>query len=62
MIELKNEKLHGGEFMKIIYATTNIGKKNQVEEFLKYNNYDIEIVTLKDIGFNEEIEENRRNI
>ena len=48
--------------MKIIYATTNIGKKNQVEEFLKYNNYDIEIVTLKDIGFNEEIEENRRNI
>lgn len=44
--------------MKIIYATTNEGKKNQVQEFLTYNNYNVEIITLKDIGFNEEIEEN----
>ena len=44
--------------MRIVYATTNEGKKNQVQEFLTYNNYNVEIVTLKDIGFNEEIEEN----
>ena len=44
--------------MKIIYATTNEGKKKQVQEFLTYNKYDVEIITLKDIGFNEEIEEN----
>lgn len=44
--------------MKIIYATTNEGKKNQVQDFLDYNKYDVQIVTLKDIGFNEEIEEN----
>lgn len=50
------------QVMKIIYATGNIGKKNQVQEFLKYNNYNVELLTLKDIGFNEEIEENRRNI
>lgn len=43
--------------MKIIYATTNEGKKNQVQEFLTYNNYNVEIITLKDIDFNEEIEE-----
>lgn len=48
--------------MKIIYATGNVGKKNQVQEFLKYNNYNVELITLKDIGFNEEIEENRRNL
>lgn len=47
--------------MEIIYATTNIGKKNQVEEFLNYNNYNVKLITLKDIGFEEEIEENRRN-
>ncbi len=44
--------------MKIIYATTNEGKKNQVQEFLIYNNYDVQIVTLKDIGFDQEINEN----
>ena len=48
--------------MEIIYATTNEGKKEQVQEFLKYNNFDVKLITLKDIGFNEEIEENRRNI
>ena len=50
------------QVMKIIYATGNVGKKNQVQEFLKYNNYNVELITLKDIGFNEEIEENRRNL
>ena len=44
--------------MKIIYATTNNAKKEQVEEFFNYHNYDIQIVILKDIGFNEEIDEN----
>ncbi|MCI9365248.1 MAG: hypothetical protein HFJ54_01070 [Clostridia bacterium] len=48
--------------MEIVYATTNKGKKDQVQSFLEYNNYDVKIVTLLDIGFNEEIEENRRNI
>ena len=47
--------------MEIIYATSNEGKKNQVEEFLKYNNYNVKLITLNDIGFKEEIEENRRN-
>lgn len=44
--------------MKIIYATTNEGKKEQVQSFLEYNHYNVEIVTLKNIGFNEEIDEN----
>ena len=44
--------------MEIIYATTNEDKRNQVQSFLDYNNYDVKIITLKDIGFNEEIEEN----
>ena len=47
--------------MEIIYATTNEGKRNQVQDFLDYNNYKVKILTLKDIGFNEEIEENRRD-
>ena len=44
--------------MEIIYATTNEGKKNQVQSFLDYNHYDVKIITLKDIGFNEAIDEN----
>jgi len=43
--------------MEIIYATTNDGKKNQVQDFLDYNNYGIKLITLKDICFDEEIEE-----
>ncbi len=43
--------------MEIIYATTNNGKKEQVQNFLNYNNIDIKIISLKDIGFNEEIVE-----
>lgn len=48
--------------MEIIYATTNEGKKKQVQGFLYFNNYDVKIISLNDIGFNEEIEENRRNL
>lgn len=44
--------------MKIIYGTSNKGKIDQVKEYLNYKKEDIEIVSLKDIGFNEEIEEN----
>lgn len=44
--------------MEIIYATTNIGKKDQVQSFLEYNDYDVNLITLHDIGFDEEIEEN----
>ena len=47
--------------MEIIYATTNEGKKRQAQDLLDYNNYDVKIISLNDIGFNEEIEENRRN-
>ncbi len=44
--------------MEIIYATTNKAKKEQVQNFLDYNGYDVKLITLKDIGFDEEIEEN----
>lgn len=44
--------------MEIIYATTNKGKSEQVQFFLDYNNYDVKLLTLNDIGFNEEIDEN----
>ncbi len=44
--------------MKIIYATTNEGKINEVKEIIDYNHYDIELIDLRDIGFNEEIDEN----
>lgn len=47
--------------MEIIYATSNKGKRDQVQSFLDYNNYDVKLITLTDIGFNEEIEENRKN-
>lgn len=44
--------------MEIIYATTNEDKKNQIQSFLEFNHYDIKLITLKDIGFDEEIDEN----
>ncbi len=43
--------------MKIIYGTSNQGKINQVKEYLEYKKENIEIISLKDIGFNEEIDE-----
>lgn len=44
--------------MKIIYGTGNVEKINQVKEFLEYKNSNIEIISLKDIKFNEHIQEN----
>lgn len=42
--------------MKIIFGTTNINKKNQIDEFVKAKGMeDIEFMTMKDIGFDEEI-------
>ena len=42
--------------MKIIYGTTNL---NKIVEMTKYfKDYQIDILSLKDIGFTEEIEEN----
>lgn len=42
--------------MKIIYGTTNIQKKKQVEDFFKATNRnEIEIVSSKDIGFTDEV-------
>ena len=43
--------------MKIIYGTSNQGKINQVKDYLKCKNMDVEIISLKDIGFNEGIVE-----
>lgn len=43
--------------MEIIYATTNEEKKKQVQALFKYINKDIQLLTLKDIGFTGEIEE-----
>ena len=48
--------------MEIIYATTNVGKKNQVQSFIDYNKYSVKLIGLNDIGFTDEIEENRRNV
>ena len=44
--------------MEIIYATTNMEKKNQVQELFENAKQNIKILTLKDIGFLDEIEEN----
>ena len=44
--------------MEIIYATTNKEKKNQVQNFLDFNHYNVKLITLHDIGFDEEIDEN----
>lgn len=44
--------------MKIVYGTSNKEKIAQVEEYLSFKNINIEFLSLKDIGFDEEIEEN----
>ena len=46
--------------MEIIYATTNEGKKRQVQDLLDYNNYDVKIISLNDIGFIEEYYQNNK--
>ena len=44
--------------MKIIYGTTNQGKINQVKEFFEATGVkDIDFLSLKDIGFTDEIVE-----
>lgn len=48
--------------MKVIYGTGNLKKVEQVKNFFKTQNVDLEIVSLKDIGFSEEIEENGKTI
>lgn len=48
--------------MKIIYGTGNSKKVEQVKAFFKTQNVELEILSLKDIGFNEEIEENGKTI
>lgn len=44
--------------MKIIYGTGNKEKLKQVEDFFKDYNIDVQLLSLKDINFNEEIIEN----
>ena len=44
--------------MKLIYGTTNKGKLNQVKEYLEYKKANIELLSLQDINFNEDVEEN----
>lgn len=41
--------------MKIIYGTANLGKKKQVEDFFRATNVKVDIISLKDIGFDKEI-------
>lgn len=41
--------------MKIIYGTGNKAKLEEVREFLKNNNIDIDVLSLKDIKFNDDI-------
>ncbi len=44
--------------MKIIYGTSNRGKLQEIKDFFKNNKLNVEILSLKDINFNKEIEEN----
>ena len=43
---------------KMIYGTTNINKIKDIRAIIAAHEADIDIVSLKDIGFNQEIEEN----
>ena len=43
--------------MKMIYGTTNVNKMKDIIAIIKAHKLDIEVVSLKDIGFTEEIEE-----
>ena len=44
--------------MKIIYGSSNKAKLQEVKDFFANNNIDAELLSLKDISFNQEIEEN----
>lgn len=48
--------------MKVIFGTTNQGKIHQVKGFMEYKKIDMEFISLKDIGFNEDIIENGETI
>ena len=41
--------------MKFLYGTGNHAKLEQMKEIIKLNNFDVDIISLKDINFNEEI-------
>ena len=43
--------------MRLIYGTGNQGKINQVKDYLKTTDINLEIISIKDLGFNEDIEE-----
>lgn len=43
--------------MKILYGTGNKGKLNQMEKIIKVNNFDAQIMSIKDIGFDKDIVE-----
>lgn len=44
--------------MKLIYGTGNQGKIDQVRDYLKTTNLNLEIQSIKDFGFNQDVEEN----
>ena len=44
--------------MKMIYGTSNLNKVKDIKSIIKAHGLDIEVISLKDIGFTEEIEEN----
>ena len=44
--------------MKILYATSNKGKIAELNRTIRLEKLDAEVITLKDINFNEEVEEN----
>ena len=44
--------------MKILYATSNKAKVAELNRTIRLEKLDAEVVTLKDINFNEEVEEN----
>lgn len=48
--------------MKVIFGTTNQGKIDQIKGFMEYKKIDMEFISLKDIGFNEDIIENGETI
>ncbi len=45
--------------MKVVYGTTNINKIKEMQTY--FNDYDMELISLKDIGFNEDIIEDGKN-
>ena len=47
--------------MKFIFASGNSGKIEQVKTFIKSNGYNIELISQKEIGFNEEVVEDGEN-